>query len=58
MEIQISGQEIIEQQKMIISNLQHENMVSQMMFKKVSGKLQEVEKELEKYKPKEESLTE
>ena len=47
MEIQISGQEIIEQQKMIISNLQHENMVSQMMFKKVSGKLQEVEKELE-----------
>jgi hypothetical protein len=56
MEIQISGQEIIEQQKMIISNLQHENMVSQMMFK--SGKLQEVEKELEKYKPKEESLTE
>jgi hypothetical protein len=58
MEIQVSGQEIIDQQKIIISNLQHENTVSQMMFKKLGEKLREVENELEKYRTKEEPLNE
>jgi hypothetical protein len=58
MEIQVSGQEIIDEQKLIISSLQHDVMVSRMMFKKLGEKLREVENELEKYRTKEEPLNE